>query len=142
MSTSSSFTHALVDANTSDPNYPVVLPSRFGFPHPSDDDNEEEEEPKPPPPASDAYVATSSFRCVRRDDAAHDGPPTHRNEGESSTNARRIPSTHCDDGESSTNSRRTMMATSPLSCQHERVTHNDGDAARDGPSTHRDEGEL
>jgi hypothetical protein len=66
--------HALVVANSGDPNsgcvttqpvvvetlpprdvvveirHPVVLPSRFGFRHPSDDnDDDEEEEPKPPP---------------------------------------------------------------------------------------------
>jgi hypothetical protein len=35
----------------------------------------------------------------------------------------------------------TMTATSPLSCKHERATHDDGDAARDGPPTHRDDGE-
>jgi hypothetical protein len=42
---------------------------------------------------------------------------------------------HRDDGESSTNARRTMTATSPLSCKHKRATHDDGDVARDGPST-------
>jgi hypothetical protein len=34
---------------------------------------------------------------------------------------------HRDDGESSTNARRTMTATSPLSYQHERATHDDDD---------------
>ena len=62
-------------------------------------------------------TTTAILRCIRRNDTSRDGPPTHRDEGESSTNARRIPLTHRDDGESSTNARRTMTGTSPLFCQ-------------------------